>query len=194
MSVFKVLALVIIFGLGIFLLVQAFKPNDDNIEEPPPGGIKDDNDKPYELPSEQNTVLINSQNVIYHNTHAQVLLRVRISVTSDWYNSIDQLVRDAYTVFKNANSPQYPTCAENFLYFRNLYYRSVNAGQLLNEAEDRVQQKLNSLHAIRFNDTFSQSDINTILNLQKSLKAFKDVIHSEKIGIWNNIHNLKKHI
>jgi hypothetical protein len=220
MSVFKILALVIIFGLGIFLLVQAFKPNkpkkvDNNSRGNGPskngnGGngpvddeddeskvdwgkikLKDIQDKQYELPSNENTVLINSKRAVNNNANAPVLVRMRISVTSDWYNSIDQLVRDAHTVFKNANSPQYPTRAENFLYYRQLYYRSVKAGQLLHDAENRVQQKLNSLHAIQFDNTFSKADRRTIIDLQNSLKAFKDVIHNEKIGVWNNTHNLK---
>lgn len=187
MSEHKLMILVIIFGLSFIFLVLAFrrKKNDDDVDWNKVK-LNDTKDRTYSLPNDDASSLQNAKQTILYNAKASQ----RVALTADWLNSLDSLVRAAYTIYRNSYSPQYAPCASTYQYFKMLYYRSVKAGKMLESAENTVGRKVLSLHRIRF-DSIRAEERKQIMVLQKELPKLQSLLSKEKHRVWNNTHKLK---
>lgn len=200
MTTTKIAILCVIFGLGIVFLYLAFckkkrtkhKSGKKSITNIPPEGewinvdLKDNNDQKYTLPNEERTTLSNARTAVYRGTRAAI----NMHISQSWYDRIERLVDNAYTIYRNANAPRFTPSESRFMYFRNLYYRSVKAGKLLEEADNEIGNKVLALHRIRF-DSISSDERRQIMELQKSLPKLQSLISEEKHNVWNNTHSLK---
>jgi len=200
MTTTKIAILCVIFGLGIIFLYLAFRKKKKTrpksvkkiITNIPPEeewinvDLNDNNDQKYTLPNEERTTLSNAKTAVYRGTRAAI----NIHISQSWYDRIERLIDDAYTIYRNANAPRFTPSKSRFMYFRNLYYRSVKAGKLLEEAENEVGNKVLSLHRIRF-DSISDDERCQIMELQKSLPKLQALISKEKHNVWHNTHRLK---
>ena len=121
MSIHKLMILAIIFGLSFIFLVLTFRRKKDD------GGVdwnkvklNDTKDRAYSLPSDDASSIQNAKQTILYNARASR----RVDLTTDWLNSLDSLVRAAYTIYRNSDSPQYAPSTSTYPYFKMLYYRS----------------------------------------------------------------------
>lgn len=190
MTTTKLVYLGIIFGLAVLFMYFALRKRK-RTEEPPKEewvniDLKDTNDTRYSLPPEEKTALAKAKKTIVQTSS----VTNKICVSSSWFNKIENLVNDAYVIYRNAEAPRFAPSEANFIYFRNLYYRSVKAGKLLEEAESEVGNKVLALHRIRFND-ISSTERHQIIELQKNLPQLQSLIAKEKHHVWNNTHRLK---
>ena len=190
MSIHKLMILAIIFGLSFIFLVLTFRRKKDD------GGVdwnkvklNDTKDRAYSLPSDDASSIQNAKQTILYNARASR----RVDLTTDWLNSLDSLVRAAYTIYRNSDSPQYAPSTSTYRYFKMLYYRSVKAGKMLESAEKTVGSKVLSLHRIRF-DSIGADERKQIMALQKELPKLQSLISKEKHRVWNNTHKLKQMI
>ena len=190
MTTTKLVYLGVIFGLAVLFMYFALRKKK-RPEEPPKEewvniDLKDSNDTRYSLPPEEKTALAKAKKTIVLTSS----VTNKICVSNSWFNKIENLVNDAYVIYKNAGAPRFAPSEANFIYFRNLYYRSVKAGKLLEEAESEVGNKVLALHRIRFND-ISSIERHQIIELQKNLPQLQSLIAKEKHHVWNNTHRLK---
>ena len=187
MSEHKLMILAIIFGLSFIFLALAFrrKKKDDDVDWNKVK-LNDTKDRAYSLPSDDASSLQNAKQTILYNARASQ----RIALTAEWLNSLDNLVRAAYTIYRNSDSPQYVPNSSTYQYFKMLYYRSVKAGKMLESAENTVGSKVLSLHRIRF-DSIGAEERKQIMTLQKELPKLQSLLSKEKHRVWNNTHKLK---
>lgn len=191
MTTAKLIYLCIIFGLAILFVYFTFRKKKINGEILPEKewidiDLKDPEDTRYSMTSEEKTTLNQARTTIVNTSG----VTNKICINSGWFNRIENLMNDSYVVYKNAAYPRFTPSEKHFIYFRNLYYRSVKAGKLLEMAESDIGKKVLELHKIRF-DSISSNERHQIVELQKSLPQLQSIISKEKHSVWNNTHRLK---
>ncbi len=188
MSEHKLVMLCIIFGLSILFFFLAFCRKKKDKVDWSKIQLNDGKDRAYALPSDDVSSLQSVKRTIIYNKRASQ----RVALSEEWVNSLDRLVRAAYTIYRNADSPQYAPSSSTYQYFKMLYYRSVKAGKMLETAENTVGEKVLALHRIRF-DSISSEERKQIMVLQKELPKLQSLLCKEKHRVWNNTHKLKYH-
>lgn len=188
MSDHKLVMLCLIFGLSFVFFMLAFyrKKKTDKKADWSRIQLKDRKDKAYALPGETVSSLQSTRRTVLCNAKASA----HVVLTEEWLDSLNQLVKAAYTICRNAESPQYAPSASTYQYYKMLYYRLVKAGKMLEEEEKAVGSKVLSLHHIRFG-SISADERRQIMILQKELPRLQSLLNREKRRVWNQTHRLK---
>lgn len=113
-----------------------------------------------------------------------------VDLSLSWFSNVERLIDEANTIIANSSRPALPTTDANFIYHRNLYYRLIKAGKLLEEAENKVGREVLKLHKVKF-DHITADQRKAIMTLQKELPVFQSLLSKMKKDSWNLTHSQK---